>query len=142
MNVRIDLNEPRILQKVTNDEFGSYVSYEWKRLIDPYTPAETELMMGSVKLRPWEIEYFQPYSAYMYYGEIWIDPIFHCSGFMTEEGWKSRFGVKKIPSGRRFDYRKDPNKYATDHWDEKAEQAGQKEKLYRTLNNALQSGNF
>ena len=35
MNVRIDLNEPKILAKVQNDRFGLLVSNEWKRLIDP-----------------------------------------------------------------------------------------------------------
>lgn len=38
MNIRIDLNEPQIVEKVTNDKFGRFVSAEWKRLIDPYTP--------------------------------------------------------------------------------------------------------
>ena len=34
------------------------------------------------------------------------------------------------------------NPYSTDHWDIKAAQAGQTDKLYRTLNTALQSGRF
>ena len=32
------------------------------------------------------------------------------------------------------------NPYATDHWDEKAAQAGQLNKLYQTANDALHSG--
>lgn len=34
------------------------------------------------------------------------------------------------------------NPYSTYEWDFAAEQAGQKYKLYRTLNNALQNGNY
>ena len=141
MNIRIDLNEPKIMQKVTSDRFGLLVSTEWKRLIDPYTPKDMGLLMQSAKLRPWEIEYIQPYSAYQYYGELYVDPVTGAGGFLTSEGWMSRPGVKKVPSGRPLNYQKN-NPYSTDHWDEKAEQAGQKEKLYRALNNTWASGNF
>ncbi len=141
MNVRIDLNEPRILQKVTGDRFGLLTSTEWKRIIDPYTPKDTGLTMESARIYPWRIYYIQPWSAYVYNGELYVDPVTGAGGFLTSEGWMSRPGVKKIPSGKPLNYQKN-NPYSTDHWDEKAEQAGQKEKLYRTLNNALQSGNF
>ena len=139
MNLRIDLNEPRIRAKVTNDRFGLLVSNEWKRLIDPYTPKDTGLLMESTQIKPWQIEYIQPYSAYMYYGEVYVDPATGASGFLTSEGWKSRRGVQKIPSGKTFQYQKN-NPYATDHWDEKAAKAGQLNNLYRTLNNALNNG--
>ena len=141
MELKINLNEPRIKEKVTNDRFGLFVSNEWKRLINPYTPKDTGIMMQSAKLRPWEIEYIQPYSAYMYYGEVYVDPKTKSAGFLTDEGWKSRPGIKKVPSGRPIKYQKN-NPYSTDHWDEKAAKAGQLDKLYRTLNNALQSGRF
>lgn len=141
MNVRIDLNEPKILQKVTSDRFGLHVSNEWKRLIDPYTPKDTGLTMESARIYPWRIHYIQPWSAYVYNGELYIDPVTGAGGFLTSKGWMSRPGIKKIPSGKPLNYQKN-NPYSTDHWDEKAEQAGQKDKLCRTLNNALQSGNF
>lgn len=141
MNVRIDLNEPKILQKVTSDRFGLLTSTEWKRIIDPYTPKDTGLTMESARIYPWRIHYIQPWSAYVYNGELYVDPVTGAGGFLTSEGWMSRPGVKKIPSGKPLNYQKN-NPYSTDHWDEKADQVGQKEKLYRTLNNALQSGNF
>ena len=34
MDVKIELNESKILQKVTGDKFGLLVSNEWKRLIN------------------------------------------------------------------------------------------------------------
>lgn len=119
MNVRIDLNEPKILAKVKNDRFGLLVSNEWKRLIDPYTPRDTSALMGvtgqTVDKKPFALHYKVPYAETVYY---------------------NRRGVKFITHGSGR------NPYATDHWDLKAEKAGQKDKLYRTLNNALQSGQY
>lgn len=110
MNLRIDLNEPRIREKVTSNRFGLLVSNEWKRLIDPYTPRDTGTLMQDATLRPFEIFYDQKYATRVYYGR--------------------NFKFKKI------------NPSSTYEWDIKASQSGQLNKLYRTLNNALQSGRF
>ena len=114
MNIRIDLNEPQILQKVTSDKFGLLVSNEWKRLIDPYTPRDTGALMGitgqTVDILPFQLHYKAKYAEQVYYGS---DLTFQ----------------KKNP-------------YSTYEWDKAAEEAGQKDKLYRTLNNALKSGRF
>ena len=119
MDIRIDLNEPQILRKVTSDNFGLFVSKEWKKLIDPYTPKDTGQLMGAigamVELQPFKTWYKSDYSEAVYYNNR---------------------GVTFITSGSGR------NPYATDHWDIKAEQAGQKDKLYRILNNGLQSGRF
>ena len=69
MNVRVDLNEQKILAKVQNDRFGLLVSNEWKRLIDPYTPRDTGIMQETAKLYPNKIHYIQPYSERVYYGK-------------------------------------------------------------------------
>lgn len=116
MHLRIDLNEPHILQKINSDRFGLLVSNEWKRLIDPYTPRDTGTLMGltnQVELKPWAIWYKSEYAETVYYNRRGVK-------FITK-------GVGRNPS-------------ATDHWDFAAEDAGQKDKLYRILNNALQSG--
>ena len=110
MNVKIDLNEPKILAKVQNDRFGLFVSNEWKRLIDPYTPRDTGTMQDTAKVQPWKIHYIQPYSAKVYYG-------------------------KNLNFQRK-------NPYSTYEWDEAAANAGQLDILIRTLNNALQSGQY
>ena len=117
MNLRIDLNEPKILAKVTSDRFGRLVSLEWKRLLDPYTPRDTGTMQDTAQIQPWQIIYRgaktsngKYYAAYVYYG------------------YDFNFQHK--------------NPYSTYEWDAAAEKAGQKDKLYRTLNNALQSGRF
>lgn len=110
MNIRIDLNEPRIREKVTSDRFGLLVSNEWKRLIDPYTPLDTGTMQGSARVQPWKIHYTAKYSEYVYY-----------------------------MSNAKFQKK---NPYSTYEWDIAAKNAGQVDKLTRTLNNALQSGQF
>ena len=110
MELKINLNEPRIREKITSDRFGLLVSNEWKRLIDPYTPRDTGTMQDTATLSPWQIHYKQKYAERVYYG-----------------------------SDMNFQKK---NPYSTYEWDIKAEQAGQKDKLYRTLNNALQSGRF
>ena len=55
------MNEPRIREKVTSDRFGRLVSLEWKRLIDPYTPRDTGVLMGitgqTVDIQPFKLHY-------------------------------------------------------------------------------------
>ena len=114
MKLRIDLNEPKIQSKLTNDRFGRLVSNEWKRLIDPYTPRDTGALMGitgqTVDVQPFKLHYKSNYAEYVYYG--------------------SDMNFQHI------------NPYSTYEWDKAAEKAGQKDKLNRTLNNALQSGRY
>ena len=57
MEVKIDLNEPKILAKVQNDRFGLFVSQSWKRLLDPYTPRDTGILEETATLSPWQIYY-------------------------------------------------------------------------------------
>ncbi len=119
MNLRIDLNEPRIREKVTSDRFGRLVSSEWKQLLDPYTPRDTATLMGvtgqTVDIKPFALHYKVPYAEIAYYNPR---------------------GVTYITQGTGR------NPYATQEWDIAAEKAGQKDKLCRTLNNALKSGRF
>lgn len=113
--IRVELDESKIIRKVTNDEFGLLVAKTWRDLIDPYVPYRTGQLAGvegtTVQVSPWEIWYKMKYAKYVYYSKGW-------------------------------DFSKNMHKSATDHWDKAAEKAGQKDKLYRTLNNALQSGRF
>ncbi len=137
MDVLIKLNEPKILDKVTNDQLGLFVANEWKKLIDPYTPKNTGMMMRNVELNPWAITYLEPFSAYQYNGELYVDPRYGVGGFFSPDyGFWSRPGVEKIPSGKKLEYQKN-NPYSTDHWDLKAAQAGQVDKLAQAINDIL-----
>ncbi len=117
MNVRIDLNKPKILAKVQNDRFGLLVSSEFKRLIDPYTPRDTGILQDTAEIYPWMIRY---------------------KGQKSSNG-KFVAGYVYYMRGANF---KKNNPYSTYEWDVKAAEAGQLDKLTRTLNNALQSGQY
>lgn len=110
MNVKIELNESKIREKVTNDRFGTFTANEWKRLIDPYTPRDTGGLMQKVRINPFELYYYSNYAKYVYYG-------------------------------RKMNFQK-KNPYSTYKWDQVAAKAGQADKLGRTLNNALKSGQY
>ncbi len=117
MNVRIDLNEPKILAKVQNDRFGTFAAKSWKTLIDPYTPRDTGLMQDTAEIQPFKIIY---------------------RGAKTSNG-KYYAGYVYYNRGANF---KKNNPYSTHEWDIAAANAGQLDKLTRTLNNALQSGQY
>ncbi len=140
VKVDVKLNMPRILNKVENDTFGLFMAKEWKRLIDPYTPHRDGFLERNIDLKPFTITYKMPYSHYMYYGVPYVDPLYGVSGFTNDGGvtWFSRPGVAKVPdTSKRFNYSKDPNQFATDHWDQKAAQAGKTEQLGKTATNYL-----
>lgn len=113
--IYFELDESKIIRKVTNDEFGLLVSKTWRDLIDPYVPYRTGQLAGvegvTVITDPWEIWYRMEYAEAVYYSNGW-------------------------------DFSKEMHKSATDHWDIAAEKAGKKESIYRTLNKALQSGRY
>lgn len=138
-NIKIVLSSKRVTEKIKNDSFGLFLAKEWKRLIDPYTPRRNGQLVRLVSYAPFEITYKSPYSHYMYNGIVYIDPVYKVGGFTNNGGetWFSRPGVKKIPSDRRFNYLKDMNPYATDHWDQAAAKAGQKDKLALAANKYL-----
>ena len=140
VKAEVKLNVPRILNKVENDRFGLFLSHEWHRLINPYTPHRTGNLERNVQYRPFEIEYMSPYSHYQYEGNLYVDPLYNVGGFTRDGGitWFSRPGIKKVPTSTPLNYLKDHNPHATDHWDKAAEQAGQKEKLIRAANKYLE----
>ena len=127
MNIRIDLNEPQILQKVTSDRFGLFVSHEWKKLIDPYTPEDTGLLMGKIGMSVEELPFQLHYKATQ------------GSNSTTESSGSNKSYAAYVYFSNGYNFQKPT---ATDHWDVKAAEAGQLDKLYRTLNNGLRTGQF
>ena len=129
----VKINIPKILNKVENDNFGTFLAQRWKALISPYTPRREGLLEDTAIIRPFEIEYIQPYSHYMYNGVVYEDPLLHVSGIYdaSKDAWFSRKNVQKVPrqtasEGRSitFNYLRDSNPRATHHWDTAAENAG------------------
>lgn len=58
-----------------------------------------------------------PYARMLYYGKVMVDPQTHAAGFLTENGWKSRKGVKKVVSNRDIVYDRSKNHQAGPLWD-------------------------
>ena len=136
VRARLELNEPKIIRKVTNDTFGLFLAHEWKRLINPYTPHRTGNLERNVEFSPFKIKYLSPYSQYQYYGVLYVDPLYRVGGFTNDGGitWFSRPGIKKVATSKPLNYLKDHNPHATSYWDVAAEKAGQKEKLIQAAN--------
>lgn len=108
-NVRVDLNEPKITNKVTNDNLGMFAAQSWKKHIGAYTPRGTGQMEDTAIIEPWTITYSATSpNGYHYPRRVYYDDT--------------------------LNFQKIHNPFATDHWDKKAEQAGQKGKLYTDIN--------
>lgn len=60
-----------------------------------------------------------PYARMLYYGKVMVDPKTRAAGFLTENGWRSRKGVKKVRSSRDIEYDKTKNPQAGPLWDRK-----------------------
>ena len=67
--IKIELHEKNIYNKVQNDDFGLSLAQDWKSIISPYTPRREGTLEDTALVRPFEIEYIQPYLHYVYYGE-------------------------------------------------------------------------
>ena len=141
---RVKINMPRVLSKVNNDYFRLFLAQEWRKLCDPFVPSSPSATLRQiVEVEPGLITYKMPYAHYMYNGIIYGPnfPIDADGNFVFPYdpskvvGWKSP--KHKYPTGRRFNYSKDPNAQATDHWSDAAEKAGQKDKLIEAANKYL-----
>ena len=106
---------------VTPDgEVQMQLTREIANRLPKYMPLNTSILQKSVRIAgPARIEVNQPYAHYQYAGKVWVDPVYHCAGFMTPDGWRSRYHVKKIPTDRDLTYDKTKNPNAGPKWDER-----------------------
>lgn len=58
-----------------------------------------------------------PQARMLYHGKVMVDPQTGAAGFLTEDGWKSRTGVKKVVSNRDITYTTTKNPQAGPYWD-------------------------
>lgn len=132
-SVKLDIKPA--MKILGGDRLGIEAAHEWHGYITPYTPHREGLLERDVTYRPWEFEYNQDYSAYMYNGFVYIDPKFKAGGFPVDGGTKfvSRFGVKKIKSNKEFKYLKDPHLKACKEWDKAAIRDGKDKELAETI---------
>lgn len=84
---------------------------------EKFVPFLTGNLVNSTKVEGGKIIYPGPYAHYLYMGKVWIDPKINAAGFLTSDGWKSRYGAKKIETDRNLVLAHpsaDPN--AQPHW--------------------------
>ena len=109
------------------------------RRITKYMPFQSGALSTKLKrvVSPTEILILGPYARVQYYGEVMIDPATNAAGFLTSEGWRSRKGAKKVPSGRSMTYDTTKHPAAGPYWDRRlvaAEKGAIAEELQRYMN--------
>lgn len=108
-----------------------------------YVPFLTGSLDTKTRVEGSHIIYPGPYAHYLYQGKVWVDPVTHAAGFMTEDGWKSRYGVKKIETDRDLVFKKGSHGHghskAQSHWFE-ASKAQNLDKWVRVADKAVKSG--
>lgn len=121
VTVRSEIDFSAAIRKIESSGFWEFGAKEWERQIRPYVPRRTGHLMSNVEFKPKTITYKEPYSAYQYFGRVYVDPKFNAGGF-TKDGatFRSRKNVKKAPSDRQLQYRHNMNPKATKEWDKKA----------------------
>lgn len=64
-----------------------------------------------------------PEARMLYHGKVMVDPKTGKAGFLTDDGWKSRRGVAKVPSNRDLVYTTSKNAQAGPYWDRRLKAA-------------------
>lgn len=106
------------------------------RLSDPYVPLDEGTLRYSGHIEDGtDTVWNTPYAHYMWEGIVYEDPVIHCAGFQTENGWRSRKNVQKVPTTRSLEYGNGTLRGA--HWTERMLQNGGLEKIQKTLQEEL-----
>lgn len=105
---------------------------ECMQRMDAYLPYRTGASSKMAFVVPDGVVYIGPHFRMLYYGKVMVDPVYHCGGFMTPDGWRSRKGVPKVESSRDIQYDKTKNKLAGPLWDKRM-WADHKDDILRSL---------
>ncbi len=120
------------------------VAIQAEKDTSPFVPYRTGSLDDRTRVEGDQIIYPGPYAHYLYQGKVWVDPVTHAAGFMTEDGWKSRYGVKKVETDRDLVFKKDGShghghSKAQSHWFE-ASKAENLDKWLRVADKAVKNG--
>ena len=133
---KVNINTERILSKIMNNNaFWTLAASEWHRLYKPYVPFDTGSLRDNVRIRPGEIEHYEPYAHYQYEGQVY-GPNYPLYKNGIHIGFFSQPDRPKRKMGRSLKY-KHPR--AAKQWDKAAEPT-QKPKLISTLQNYIDQG--
>lgn len=106
------------------------------RLSDPYVPFDVGSLRDSGHIEDdTDVVWNTPYAHYMWEGIVYEDPDLHCAGFQTENGWRSRKNVQKVPTTRSLEYGNGTLRGA--HWADRMLQNGGLEKIEKKLQEEL-----
>ena len=128
LNYKCDFNLQDCMHTLGVEERGrvqQVVTDEVLRLSDNYVPFQEGSLKASGHIEnQTDVVWNTPYARYMWNGIVYEDPDLHCAGFKTENGWRSRKGVKKVPSDpvRKLQY--NGEKTRGGHWVERMLQDG------------------
>lgn len=84
------------------------VTVECARHMDKYVPMNTGVLKNTRIIDKNTVTYNVPYARAMYYGKVMVDPATRAAGFLTDQGWRSRKGVRKVASNREYQYQYAP----------------------------------
>lgn len=117
----------RVQQVVTNSVLT---------LSEPYVPFEQGDLLASGHIEnETDIVWDAPYARYMWNGIVYEDPELHCAGFKTENGWRSRKDVQKVPTDRKLQYHNGSSRGS--HWVERMLQEGGREQVENAARKAV-----
>lgn len=83
---------------------------------EKFVPFRNGVLAEGTRVYGGKIVYPGPYAHYLYKGVVYVDPVTHAAGFLTEDGWKSRHGVKKVKTDRPLHISTAHHKDAQSHW--------------------------
>jgi hypothetical protein len=140
---RFNLDTRRIIEGLGLAERGRVqrvACEEILRLCDSYVPFSGGEVEGHLRdtghvENNTEIVWNGPYAHYMYEGIVYEDPLLHCAGFKTENGWRSRKNVQKVPSDRRLHYNN--GSLRGDHWVDRMMNNGGRRRVEEAVRRAV-----
>jgi hypothetical protein len=128
----------KIVGMVDNDAFWTFAATEWWKLYQPYVPMDSGTLSQQVTIEPKTITHTAPYAHYQYTGAVY-GPNFPITVGGVIEGFFSKPGVPKHPTGASLNYRKDKHPLASAKWD-KAAEPSQKDALIQRLQAFVDGG--
>ena len=124
----LGLEERGMVQKVVTNEV--------LRLSEPYVPFDQGDLLASGHIEnDTDVVWDTPYARYVWNGIVYEDPELHCAGFKTENGWRSRKGVQKVPTDRSMEYQNGSLRGA--HWVDRMMQNGGREEIEKAAREAV-----
>lgn len=139
INIQCDFNLGDCLKTLGLEERGrvqQVVTNAVLELSEPYLPFDEGDLLASGHIEnDTDVVWNTPYARYMWNGIVYEDPELHCAGFETENGWRSRKGVQKVPTERKLKYHNGALRGS--HWVERMLQDGGRKEIEKMAREAV-----